>query len=86
MHIVSFGAQTYRLKPAASTLASWGALGRSRSTWEHKRGDLGVQAWIFIDFGLISGVHFESFTVPLDQNNIFVRACFQVIFLIDFGF
>ena len=43
-----------------------GALGRSRSTWEHKKGDLGVQALIFIDFELISGAHFESFSGPLD--------------------
>ena len=30
--------------------APLGTMGRSRGTWEHKKGDLGVQAWIFIDF------------------------------------
>ena len=49
-----------------STLATWGTRGRSRGTWEQKKGDLGIQAWVFIDLGLISGVHFESFSGPLD--------------------
>ena len=67
--IGTFGAQNQSFgMPGASTLAPWGTMGRSRGTWEHKKGDLGVQAWIFIDFGLISGFHFESFSGPLDQN------------------
>ena len=49
---VSFGAQNLSFgRPGASTLAPWGTMGRSRDTWEHKKGDIGVQAWIFIDFG-----------------------------------
>ena len=31
---------------AASALAPEGAIDRSRGTWEPKKGDLGVQAWI----------------------------------------
>ena len=53
-------------KSAVSTLASWGALGRSRNTWEHKKGDLGVLTWIFIDLGSISGSNFESCLGTLD--------------------
>ena len=39
-----------------------GTMGRSRGAWEHKKGHLGMQAWIFIDFERISGAHFESFS------------------------
>ena len=48
-------------------------------------GHLGVQAWIFIDFGWISGPHFESFSGTLDQNRYLFHACFQLTFLNDFG-
>ena len=54
--------------PGASTLAPWGTMGRSRGTWGLKKGDLGVQAWILSYFALISGLHFESRSGPLDQN------------------
>ena len=67
---VIFGAQNLSFgRPGASTFAPWGNMGRSRGTWEHKKGDLGVQAWIWIsiDFGLILGPHFESFSGTLDQ-------------------
>ena len=60
---VSFGAQDLSFgRPGASTLAPWGTMGRSRGTWEHKKGHFGVHAWIFIDFGWILGPHFESFS------------------------
>jgi hypothetical protein len=39
-------------------------------------GHLGVQAWIFIDFGWISGPHFESFSGTLDQNRYFFSCLF----------
>jgi hypothetical protein len=42
-------------RPGASTLAPWETMGRSRSTWEHLKGHLGVQAWIFIDLEWILG-------------------------------
>ena len=29
-----------------SSLAPWGTMGRSRGTWEQKKGDLGIQAWM----------------------------------------
>ena len=59
---VTFGTQNLSFgRRGASTLAPWGTMGRSRDTWEHKKGDLGVQAWIFIDFGTISGPHFGSY-------------------------
>ena len=59
-----------------STLAPWGTTGRSRGTWEQKKGDLGIQAWILIDFGWISGSHFESFSVTLNQNRCFFSCLF----------
>ena len=74
---VTFGAQNLSFgRPGASTFAPWGTMGRSRGTWEHKKGDLGVQAWIFIDFGWISGPHFESFSGSLDQHLCFVSCLF----------
>ena len=39
---------------------------RSRGTWEHKKGGLGVQALIFIDFGWMLGPHFDSFSEMFD--------------------
>ena len=70
--IVTFGAQNHSFgMPGASTLAPWGTMARSRGTWGLKKEDLGVQAQIFIDFGLISGPHFASFSGPLDKNRFF---------------
>ena len=40
--------------------------------WEHKEGDLGVQAWISVDFCWISGLHFESFWPPLEHKMCFL--------------
>ena len=75
--IVTFGVQNQSFgMPGASTLAPWGTMGRSRGTWGLKKGDLGVQAWIFIDFELISGPHFERFSGTLDPNSIF---CFMLV-------
>ena len=84
--IVTFGAQNQSFgMPGASTLAPWGTMGRSRGTWGFRKGDFGVQAWIFIDFGLISGPHFESFSVTLDKQRVFFDACFHVTFCNDWG-
>ena len=84
--MVTFGTQNLSFgMPGASTLALWGTMGRSRGTWEQKKGDLGVQAWIFIDFEWISGLHFENFSGTLEENRCFFHACFQVTFLNDFG-
>ena len=51
-------------------------MGRSRGTWGLKKGDLGVQACIFIDFKLISGPHFESFSIPLESNRCLFSGLF----------
>ena len=59
--IVIFGTQNLAFgMPGDSTLAPWKTMGRSRDTWEHKKADVGVQAWIFIDFGRIA----ESLVPP----------------------
>ena len=79
MDIVSSGSQTYRL---ASLLPS---LWHPGGPWDDP-GDLGVQAWIFIDFRLIWGIHFDSFSGLLDQKKHFVHACVQVTFSNDSGF
>ena len=50
---VSFG------MPVAPTLAPWGTIERCRGTLVHKMGDVGIQAWISVDFGWVSGPHFE---------------------------
>ena len=63
-----------------STLASWGTLGRSWGIGEHKKGHFEVQAWIFIDFWCILGLHFERFAGALDQQCVFCYACFQAYF------
>ena len=38
-------------KPDASTLAPWGTMGAIQGDLGIHEGHLGVQAWIFIDFG-----------------------------------
>ena len=60
--VVSFVAQNVPFgMPDASTFAPCGIIERSRGTWEHKKGDFAVQAWISVDFLGISGPHFDSF-------------------------
>ena len=57
---VSCGAQNMSLSmSAAPSLAPW-AIGRFRDTMEHKKGNVGIQAWISVDVGWISGPRFES--------------------------
>ena len=52
---VSFGSQIASVgMPVAPTLAPWGTIGLFRGTLEHKKGDVGIQAWISVDFGWIS--------------------------------
>ena len=45
---------------------------------------MGVRSKIFSDFGLILGLHFESFLSSDGLNSVFFGACFQVTFCIDF--
>ncbi len=44
----------------APTLAPRVTIEGSRGTWEHKKGDVGVQVWISVDHGCISRPHFDS--------------------------
>ena len=49
--VVSFGTRNVSFgRLVEFNLAPLGTIERSR-TWEHKKGDLGVQAWISIDLG-----------------------------------
>ena len=59
-------------------------MGRSWDTWEQKKGDLGVQAWICIDLGSILFTSLEAFCAPWTKIGVFVHACFQVTFLMIF--
>ena len=72
---LSFGA------PGASTLASWGRWddpgARRLVTGEHKKGHFGLQALVFIDWGLIRGLHAESVSGTLDQQMLVSRFVFQ---------
>ena len=59
--VVSFGAEHVSFGMlVASGSTPWGTIERSRLTSEHKKGALGVQAWISVDFGWISRPHFQS--------------------------
>ena len=42
-----------------------------QGTSEHKKGDVGIQAWSSIDFGWISGPHFSSYQPALEQHMCF---------------
>ena len=45
--VVSLGAKNVSFGMlVASNLIPWGTIDRFRGTWEHKNGDLGVQAWM----------------------------------------
>ena len=66
-------------------LAPRGTVGRSWGTWEHKKGDLKVQALTHIDFGWVSGVNFNNLSRTVDPNRyIHAHARFQVAFQNDF--
>ena len=81
-NVLSFGVQTFFFCIlVASTLAPLGTIERFRETLEHKKGDLGVQAWISVDFGWILEPHLESSWPLLEQTNVFFamrvpRSCF----------
>ena len=67
--MVTLGAQNLSFgKPGAPLWHPGGPWGDPGDTWEHKKGDLAIQARIFIDFELISGPHFESFSDTLGKN------------------
>ena len=80
--VVSFGAQNVSSGMlVASTLAPWGTIERSRGTWEHKKGDLGIKAWISVDSGWTSGPHFDCFWQLLEQQMCFLFCVLQLTFL-----
>ena len=59
--VFSFGAQNVSFSMlVASNLTPWGIIERFRGTWEHEKGDLGVQVWISVDFGGIWGSSFSA--------------------------
>ena len=60
--------------PGASTLVSWGTLGRSWETGEHKKGHFEVQAWIFIDL-----------LMNFNSKSYILSCLFPVLFLMFFG-
>ena len=62
--------------PVAPTSAPLGTIGRFSGTWEHKKGDSGIQAWISVDFGSISGPHFGSVWRTLEQH----ASCLSCLF------
>ena len=77
----------------ASTLASWGTLGRS---WDdpgailgdiggHKEGPCEVQAWILSIFWWFWGSILTVFWAFLDQKSRFFHIYFQVVFGFKFG-
>ena len=83
-NVGSFGAHV------ASILESWGMIERSMFTWEHKKGDLGVQVWIsnaFNDFG----TSFWKFLATFAATFVLWHMCFLLIlvptsrFFADFG-
>ena len=65
--------------PLAPTLVAWGTIARSWGTWEHKKVDDGIQAWVSVDFGSILGPHFKTFCQSW-ETKLFVmrlhRSCF----------
>ena len=75
MDTVTFGARNLSFgRPGASTLAPWGTVGRSRYTWEHKKGDRSI-----------SGPHFGSFLGTLDKNRCLCSCLFPGHLFYDFG-
>ena len=60
----------------APTLAFLGTIERSWDVVEHKKGDVGIQAWISVDFRRISGPQVESVWSTLGQNLWFLTCMF----------
>ena len=79
--VVPLGAKNISLGMPASTSTPWTTIERSKVAWEHKKGDLGVRACIFIDLKGIWGHHFGSFWGTVDQYVcVFLYVCSHVIF------
>ena len=59
-------------------LSAWGHPG---GPWEQQEGHVGVRSKIFSDFGLILGLHFESFLSSDGLNSVFFWSLFPGHFL-----
>ena len=69
----------------ASTLASWGTLGRSWDIGGHKEGPCGVQAWILLIFWWFWGPILKVVWAFLDQKKVFFISISKLFFLLVFG-
>ena len=67
---------------AGTILSAWGHPG---GPWEQQEGHVEVRSKIFSDFGLISGLHFESFLGPDGLNSLFFWSLFPGSFLHPFS-
>ena len=68
------------------TLASWGTLGRSWDTGEHKKGQFEVQAWFLLIFGASGDPIWKLFGYLGPENVHFVMHVSRLLFLMVFGF
>ena len=83
---VQFGAQNVSFGMlVAPNLAPWGPSSDAGGLGSTRKETLGVQAWISIDFGRISGRHLDVFVQLWHNNCLFWHACLQVTFFKDFG-
>ena len=60
----------------APNLAPWGPSSDAGGLGSTRKETLGVQAWISIDFGRISGLPFERFWLALAQQLCFLACVF----------
>ena len=75
--VVKFGAQNVSFSMlVASNLAPWGPSSDAGGLGSTRKETLGVQAWISIDFGRISGPPFRRFWPTLEQKLGFLAYVF----------
>ena len=84
--VVKFDAQNVLFSMlVASNLAPGGPSSDAGGLGSTRKETLGIQAWISIDCGRISGPPFGRFWQTLHKNCVFLHACLQVTFFKDFG-
>ena len=69
----------------AFTLAPWGTIERSRGPSAHKKGDVGVQAWILSILGEFPNRIWGVVGDLWINKCVFCYSCLQVTFFNDFG-
>ena len=75
--VVKFGAQNVLCSMlVASNLAPWGPSSDAGGLGSTRKEIFGVQAWISIDFGRISGPPFARFWQTLEQQLCFLACVF----------